>query len=64
MSGLINISKTKEKLKKLSYKDIELLKKLISEEESNRIGYSSNLTDHPDKIKNELSSFFANAWIH
>ena len=60
----MDIKKTKEKLRKLSGKDLDTLYNMVLEEKDNRMDYMSNTTHTPNEICKGLQNFFAQAWIH
>jgi hypothetical protein len=61
---MMDIKKTKEKLRKLSGKDLDTLYNMILEEKDNRMDYMSNTTHTPNEICKGLQNFFGEAWIH
>jgi hypothetical protein len=61
----MDIKKTKEKLRKLSDKDLETLYNMVlSEKDNNRMTYMSNTTHTPNEMCKGLQQAFAQAWIH
>ena len=60
----MDIKKTKEKLRKLSGKDLNTLYNMVLEEKDNRMDYMSNTTHTPNEICKGLQNFFGEAWIH
>jgi len=60
----VNLQATEAKLRKLSYSDMQELKRLIAKVESEQPKFVSNTTDHPDTISRSLGEMFGNAWIH
>jgi DNA-binding protein Fis len=60
----MDIKKTKEKLRKLSGKDLDTLYNMVLEEKDNRMDYMSNTTHTPNEIRKGLQNFFGEAWIH
>ena len=60
----MDIKKTKEKLRKLSGKDLDTLYNMVLEEKDNRMDYMSNTTHTPKEQCKALQNFFGQAWIH
>ena len=60
----MDIKKTKEKLRKLSKKDLDTLYNMVLEEKDNRMDYMSNTTHTPNEQCKGLQNFFGEAWIH
>jgi len=60
----MDIKKIKEKLRKLSGKDLDTLYNMVLEEKDNRMDYMSNTTHTPNEICKGLQNFFGEAWIH
>ena len=60
----MDIKKTKEKLRKLSGKDLDTLYNMVLEEKDNRMDYMSNTTHTPNEQCKGLQNFFGEAWIH
>ena len=60
----MDIKNTKEKLRKLSGKDLDTLYNMVLEEKDNRMDYMSNTTHTPNEICKGLQNFFGEAWIH
>jgi DNA-binding protein Fis len=60
----MDVKKTKEKLRKLSGKDLNTLYNMVLEEKDNRMDYMSNTTHTPNEICKGLQNFFGEAWIH
>jgi DNA-binding protein Fis len=60
----MDIKKTKEKLRKLSGKDLDTLYNMVLEEKDGRMDYMSNTTHTPNEICKGLQNFFGEAWIH
>jgi DNA-binding protein Fis len=60
----MDIKKTKEKLRKLSGKDLDTLYNMVLSEKDNRMDYMSNTTHTPNEICKGLQNFFGEAWIH
>jgi hypothetical protein len=60
----MDVKKTKEKLRKLSDKDLNTLYHMVLEEKDGRMDYMSNTTHTPHEQCKGLQNFFAQAWIH
>ena len=60
----MDIKKAKEKLRKLSDKDLETLYNMVLSEKDTRMTYMSNTTHTPNEQCKGIQNFFAQAWIH
>lgn len=60
----MNIDKTKQKLKLLSRKELNVLLEMALEEKEDRGSYTSNMENTPREQARDLSEFFGQAWIH
>ncbi len=60
----MDIKKTKEKLRKLSVKDLDTLYNMVQAEKETRGTYMSNTTHTPNEQCKALQNAFAQAWIH
>ncbi len=60
----MDIKKTKEKLRKLSDTDLNMLYNMVLSEKDNRMVYMSNTTHTPNEQCKSLQNAFAQAWIH
>jgi hypothetical protein len=60
----MDLNKVKEKLSKLSHRDLEDLYQAVLEEKSSRPVYMSNTTHTPQEQCRVLADQFSAAWIH
>lgn len=60
----MNIEKTREKLKTLSYRELKDLLELVCNEYESRPKFYSNRENNPRDQCKALEEFFGNAWIH
>ena len=60
----MDVKKTKQKLRKLSDKDLNMLYNMVLLEKDGRMDYMSNTTHTPNEQCKGLQNFFAQAWIH